>query len=237
MAEEGTIMGLQLSKADRERIARIYYGSVPGLVLVGVLYWTAVQYGAGGVQWGAAGVGALGWLVALVLRQPVGLVGTRLPATMAERLVVFSSGPLEEGVRVAALFWAGRDFTTALSLGFGWAMIEVVYVMQTCLVIAGLVKKTDEKSQQALTVLKERGMLSESPNAWGAVERLFASALHVGNTLLLAVNPWLALVTAPVHSAANWVISRMVARSVAKAELLMAVLGTVTLVMGLGAFR
>jgi hypothetical protein len=232
---EGFIMAndLNMTMAQRERISRIMTLSAPLLLLVGVLYWLAFRYSGIDLKWGAVGIGALGWLAALILRAPVGLAVKNLPDATKERAVVFSSGPLEEGLRIAALALAGRDFLTAISVGFGWAMIEVLFTLQQVLIIATLLKKDDAKSRQAIAMLKERGMLPENPSAWGIVERIFASAMHMGNTLLVAFNPWLVIVLAPLHSATNWFISKMAPKSLVKGELLMAAIGTVMFVLGL----
>jgi len=221
---------------QRERISRIYLFSAPFLLLVGLGIWAGICYAGVDLSWGAVGLGALGWLVALALRGPVALATRQLSEANRERAIVLSSGPLEEGMRVVALAVAGREFATALSLGFGWAMIEVLFTMQQALVIGLMIKRDDEKTRQGLAIMKERGMLSESPNAWGAVERLFASLLHMGNTLLVAFNPWLALLTAPVHSALNWYVSRMASKSIARAEGLIALASTLTFIIGLLVF-
>jgi hypothetical protein len=44
---------------------------------------------------------------------------------------------------------------------------------------------------------------------WGVVERAWASALHIGFTLILAALPLAVLVTAPVHSLVNVIALRL----------------------------
>src|SRR5690606_39670555 len=58
----------------------------------------------------ALGAGAAGWLLALVLRGPVGLIAMRSTEDQerAQTVVAASSGPLEELVRLGAVTVVGR---------------------------------------------------------------------------------------------------------------------------------
>jgi hypothetical protein len=64
---------------------------------------------------------------------------------------------------------------------------------------------------------------------WGVLERITASALHIAFTLIIAAQPLLVVVTAPVHSAVNLALLRMArSRSIARFE---GTLAVVTLVV------
>ncbi len=178
--------------------------------------------------------GAVGWLVALVLRSPVGLAGLRLSGSTerTQRWVVASSGPLEESVRLAVLLLVGRDLSTALWIGFGWASIEVLYAIANGFALATLAHRTDPEAEQARAMLPP-GVLSSSAPLWGIVERAWASGLHVGFTLMLAAVPLLVIVTAPLHTGVNvgamWLMQRW---PMVRVQALGLVVGATTLLVG-----
>jgi hypothetical protein len=153
---------------------------------------------------GALVAGAAGWVVALLLRAPVGLVGVRITGSpeRAQRWVVASSGPLEESVRLAVLLLVGRDLGTALWIGLGWAAIEVLYAIANGFAIEALSRRTDPEAERARALLPPAAVSASGP-WWGVVERIWATALHLGFTLVLAAVPALVVVTAAVHSAIN----------------------------------
>ncbi len=148
--------------------------------------------------------GAGGWLLALVLRTPVGLVGMKVTgsADRTQAWVVASSGPLEEAVRLAVLLIVGRDLSTALWIGLGWASIEVLYAIANGFALAALAERTDPEAEQAKAMLPPSAFSGTAP-LWGVVERAWASGLHIGFTLILAALPIAVLLTAPLHSLVN----------------------------------
>jgi hypothetical protein len=157
--------------------------------------------------------GAGGWLLALALRAPVGLLGMKLAGSprRAKRWVVASSGPLEEAVRLAALLLVGRDLETALWIGLGWAAIAVLYAVASGFMLAALAERTDPEAERARAMLPPAALTSTGP-LWGVVERAWASALQIGFTLVLAAVPVAVLLTAPLHTAVNvgalWLLER-----------------------------
>jgi hypothetical protein len=178
-------------------------------------------------------VGAAGWMLALVLRQPVALVASK--TTTPERaatIVGWFSGPAEELVRLVLVLALLRTFDDAIWFGFGWATIEVLLVFVNGLVIANLITKDDPKSVEERELLLARGMLGTQHAAWGLLERLSATALHLGFTLMLFAQPWLVLVTLPVHSTINMLMARFAKNHLAVAELALAVVGIAVLVVG-----
>jgi hypothetical protein len=157
----------------------------------------------------ALGAGALGWLVALVLRAPVALVAMRLAGDdrrRAQPVIIGASGPLEEGVRLAVLLAAGRDLETALWVGLGWAAIEVVYSLVNGFALLKLLRRTDPEAEQARAMLAMPDVLRPDAPLWGVVERVWATGLHVAFTLIVAAVPALVVATAVVHSATNLVL-------------------------------
>ncbi|GIP24281.1 MULTISPECIES: hypothetical protein [Paenibacillus] len=205
---------------------------LPVYVLVPVLFWVVFHYSGTPLVWAAFGLGALGWIIALMLRGPVSAVAMRLPKEKAQQIVVGSSGPLEEGVRLGLLLLTGSGFSWALSIGQGWAAVEVLYTMVQVVAIASLAKRTDEKALQAKAMLEAQGTVNASP-VWGIVERISASAFHIGCTLLAAANPWLVFVLIPLHSAVNLTAVRLAKKSLAMMELVIAIVGLAALVIGL----
>jgi hypothetical protein len=179
-------------------------------------------------------LGAAGWLLALVLRQPIALLVSR--RTTPERtatIVGWCSGPAEELVRLALVLLAIRSTEEALWAGFGWATVEVLLVVVNGIALASLMTKTDAKSLEARALLEAQGMLGAQHVVWGVLERVSATAVHIGFTLLLFAQPWLVLVTLPVHSAINMAISRWAKRHLAATELVFTAVAAVVLGAGL----
>lgn len=178
--------------------------SIPLVLAVPIAYGIAVDRLGHPPMLLPALAGAGGWVLALLLRAPVGLLGMHLAGSpeRAQRWVVASSGPLEEAVRLAVLLLVGRELGTALWIGLGWATIEVLYSIGNGFAVAALAERTDPEAERARAMLPPAALSSSSP-LWGVVERAWASALHIGFTLMLAAVPLLVVVTAPLHTAIN----------------------------------
>ncbi len=224
---------LTLEWLDRTRQQLIL--SSPFYVLVPVLFYVAFMAMGHTPSWLMMGAGALGWFVALTLRGPVAIVAQQLTGSpeKATPWVIASSGPLEEGLRVLAVLWLGRDLPTALAIGLGWGAIESVFAIVNSLVANAMLRSDDPK------VIEAREMLAHQMNTdngpwWGVLERISATAYHTGKTLIVAVAPWAVLIAAPVHSAVNMLSVRLAKRSALQMEALVAVVGA--LALGLGFF-
>lgn len=185
---------------------------------------------------GALLVGALGWFIALVLRAPVAVVAlrSRPDRTSSQEIITASSGPLEEVVRLVAVLLIGRDVDTAFSIGLGWAAIEVLYSIVNGFAVTALAGRTDPEAEQARQLLPPAA-LSASGAWWGVVERVWASLLHIGFTLIVAAQPVLVIATAIVHSATNLVLMRELraGRSIAVVNAGGAMLAATVLVVGI----
>lgn len=179
-------------------------------------------------------IGAGGWLLALVLRQPVALLASkRLSNEGTANLVGWFSGPAEELVRLALVLLTVSTVQHAAWFGFGWATIEVLVVFANVLAIASLVSKDDEKSREARELLAAQGMAQPQSPAWGLLERLSATAMHIGFTLLLFASPWFILLTLPLHSVTNMLAAKYAKRSIVLVEVALAVLGALGLAGGI----
>jgi hypothetical protein len=182
--------------------------------------------------------GAIGWVVALAVRAPVALIGMRVLGDMERlrRFIPWVSGPAEEGVRVVVVLLVGRELGTALWIGFGWAAIEVVYAVINGFALAQLENRTDEEAMQAKAILPP-AMLDASAPWWGVLERVFASAIHIGFTLIVAFAPIAFLLTMVVHSLFNVAIVSLVrTRPMWVPMLLGTVVGFAVLLIGLALF-
>lgn len=243
IGSDGTVEGLYLVPAASpveqvraaSRLRRGLLASIP--LMAAVIAGYAWLLGAFGEQvaLGAAAVGCGGWGAALAMRAPVALAARRGPHARARTLVVAASGPLEEGIRLGALAVTGSTFAAAYSLGLGWAAIEVVYAVVNGFVALTLAGRDDETAEQVRGQLAALGALRPGTNLWGVLERVSASAFHIGATLLIAAQPWLVLLTIVVHSGLNLAAVRLASRSVARAQALAAVVGGVTFAAGLAA--
>ncbi|WDL99069.1 hypothetical protein [Alicyclobacillus sp. ALC3] len=215
-------------------IIRTVLPLVPLYLLVPVLF--ALVFLAFGypLAWGLFGIGAVGWWIAYLLRMPISLVLSKGRTDRQPKGIVYFSGPLEEGVRLVALLIFGTSLSTALSIGQGWAAIEVVFAIVQGVAITSLKYRTDEKAMQAKAVLAENGIPTEGNLLWGVVERLFASAFHIGAALVIAWNPWLVIVMTPLHTLFNVSVLGAVKRwSIAMGEAVAAGFGAVVLAAGL----
>lgn len=215
--------------------------AAPLTLLVPVGYVLVFRLAGIPIEWGAAGLGALGWIVALMLRNPIALA-LKAALHTPERVqpwIVASSGPCEELVRLGAVLLLGRAFPVALSLGLGWAAVEVVYTIVNQVVIASLLGRTDEKAMRAKALLAAQGadaLITPAAPFVGIYERIPASAVHIGFALLLAAQPLLVLLTVPLHSATNMVYLRLAKRSPFLAEAAVTAVGAAALLAGLHLF-
>ncbi|WAH36084.1 hypothetical protein [Alicyclobacillus dauci] len=217
---------------EQDRQLRTFYAMVPLYLLVPVGYGLAMGAMHRPMQWWVFGLGAFGWFVAMGLRSPIALaVGKKLPQAVAQTVVTSASGPLEEILRMVLVLLFVRTTTQALSLGQGWAAIEVVLSIVNGFVLATVLQRGDEKSREVRAVLEAQGRGHGSP-AWGVLERIFGSAYHIGATLIVMHNLWLFIPLMIVHSVYNLVAVRLLKRSIVMTELWIALLGTITFALG-----
>ena len=211
--------------------------AAPFMLAVGAAYAVLPLASDGALVWSGVGFGALGWAVALALRSPVALLVRRRSDRLQtiQRLVASASGPLEEPARLIVLLLVGRDLDTAYSIGLGWAGIEILYGIVNGLVLASIRTRTDEKAAQARRQLEELGLLRDFPAYAGVVERITASAFHIGATLLLAWSPVLLVAAIPVHSGLNLGFLALLPRSMVRAQLVVGAIGLPVFVAGLAA--
>jgi hypothetical protein len=215
--------------------------ALPFTLLVPVAIGGALHVWGVALNWPAVGIGAAGWVLALVLRTPFSLLLKAALKTpeRAQPWVTALSGPCEESLRLVALLVVGRSFPLALSVGLGWAAIEVVYGVVNGLALSSLLTRTDAQAAQARELLATLGMdraLTPMAPFAGILERFSASLLHLGFTLMIAWQPWLVLATIPLHSLTNLGLVRVLRRSLALSEVLVLALGLLVFVAGLALF-
>jgi hypothetical protein len=227
IVDERSTLNQQFDKALKK--AKYFF---PLYILVPAAFWLAFHYSGTEIEWRAFGLGALGWVIALFLRGPLSAIVMKLPKEKATTIVVGSSGVLEECVRIAILMLTSMTYSWSVSIGQGWAAVEVLFVMINVLVMASLAKRTDEKAMQAKEMLKMQGNLSASP-MWGVIERVFASAFHIGCTLLAAKYPWLVVLLIPLHSFVNLTAIKLAKKSIVQTELTIASVGGIVLAAGI----
>src|SRR5258707_10782145 len=106
--------------APQVRATALWMLVVPSLV--GAL--VAAMLGA--PAWRLLALGAAGWIVALLLRQPVMLITNRMTSAERARTIVgWTSGPAEELVRVGLVLLFVNTVSNAVWAGVGWAGVEV----------------------------------------------------------------------------------------------------------------
>lgn len=210
----------------RSRIA------LPLYIVVPALFWLGFKLAGYEMDWKGFGLGALGWFIALALRGPIGVATMKLRQQTAKNIMIASSGVLEETTRLILIALTSATTSWALSVGQGWAAIEVLYTMISVIAIGSLAGKTDEKSMEAKRMLEAQGSVQASP-LWGILERIWASAFHIGSTLIVVWNPWTVIALIPLHSGLNGFAVRLAARSFWQSSAFIAVLGGCTLVIGI----
>lgn len=216
--------------------ARMFYFSIPFYFVVPLLIWLFSQRLGAEFIWIAFGLGALGWIVALMLRGPISLLVQNLPKKSAIFIVGLSSGPLEEGVRLVLLLLTSTSFSWALSIGQGWAAIEVLYTIINGFILVKVFQKNDEKSLELKKILESQGTSRFGP-VWGLSERLFASLFHIGATLIIAHSPSLTIYILLVHSTFNLGAVWLSKRSMLFAQLFISIVGLLVLAVGLMLFN
>ena len=209
--------------------------AAPFMLAVGAAYAVLPLAWDGALVWSAVAFGALGWAVALAFRGPVALLVRRMPESIPtiQRAIAAASGPLEEPARLIVLLLVGRDLDTAYSIGLGWAGIEIFYAIVNGFMLATIRTRTDEKAVQARRQLEDLGFLRDFPAYAGVIERVTASAFHIGATLLLAWSPVLLIAAIPVHSGLNLGFIALLPRSMVRAQAVVGVIGLPVLGAGL----
>jgi hypothetical protein len=209
---------------------------LPVYLLVPTAFWAAFHLSGIEMEWRAFGLGALGWVIALFLRGPLSAIVMKMPKEKATTIIVSSSGVFEECVRLGILLLTSLTFSWSLSLGQGWAAVEVLYVMITVIVMVSLAKRKDEKAMQAKEMLMLQGNLNAGP-LWGVFERIFASSVHIGCTLIVAKYPWTVVGLIPLHSSVNLIVVKFAKKSIIAVELTIALVGIILLTVGLSLYK
>ena len=183
-------------------------------------------------------LGALGWWIALIVRIPVILLIKKknINLKLSRKITIGLSGPSEEITRLLLLSIIGLNSPNAYSIGLGWAMIEIIYGLVQIIGLGLLDEKSDPKAEEAKTIMKQMGMdkiLEPSTPFWGALERVSASALHIGFGLLLIISPYLIIATIPLHSFINFFVVKMNEKSMRNSQLGLLLIGFTVLIIGL----
>jgi len=181
-------------------------------------------------------LGLLGWSIALLLRAPMMVLIFRLTHNVKEQVVAAMAGPAEEVVRLIAVLFLQANFASAFSLGLGWATIEVVYALVSGFGTIMILSRGGIGALQLKKRFLDRGMTVPATVYGGILERLSATALHIGFTLLLAYHPLLILITLPLHSSVNVVAINLANRSGLATQMVIAFLGFATLAVGIKLF-
>jgi hypothetical protein len=147
-----------------------------------------------------------------------------------QTVMVGSSGPLEETARLVVLLSFARSLDNALSVGFGWAAIEVLYTL------TGSVVTLIVRNRAGVAPSGAQPTAAPGPSAaWGVLERLWASALHLGFSLAVAAHGLLVLPAAAAHSATNLLVWRALSRDhgIARVEIIGACWSLLILLVGI----
>jgi hypothetical protein len=209
----------------------------PLLLLVPLIYLLAFNsLDQGSIALKPFFLGVLGWSVALFLRPPLMMLIARLTHDVKEKTVAAMAGPTEESVRLGIVLFLQANFASAISLGLGWATIEVIYTLISGFTTVVILSQGGVGAWQLKKRFLDSGQTVPATVYAGIVERLSATALHIGFTLLLAYHPLLILITLPLHSLVNVGAITLNNRSALATQTLLALVGGVTLLVGLKLF-
>jgi hypothetical protein len=216
------------ASGERGAMGRNVLLAAPFLLAVPLAFGTIVDQAGHRLQPEAFLAGVAGWLVALILRAPVAAIaagpgrGGGSPRLTGERsepvgpgrpgaIVVAASGPLEEAVRLVVVLQLGRSLGTALWVGVGWGAVEALYAIVNGIALAALAEKSDPEAERVRRLLPSAAFSPTAP-FWGIAERVWASAVHLGFTLVVAAVPPMVVATAAVHSSLNLVFLELYRR-------------------------
>ncbi len=209
----------------------------PLLLTVPLIYLLAFNVlGQGNLALWPFCLGVLGWTIALLLRAPMLVLTFRLTHNVKEQVVAAMAGPAEEVVRLLAVLFLQANFASAISLGLGWATIEVLYTLVAGFSTVKILSRGGVGALQLKKRFLDTGLTVPATVYSGVIERLSATALHIGFTLLLACHPLLILVTLPLHSLVNVGAITLNNRSAFATQTLIALFGITTLLVGLKLF-
>lgn len=208
----------------------------PLLFIVPLIYFVAFRALGPGVLFWPFCLGLLGWSIALVLRVPLMVLTQRLSQDAKEQTIAAMAGPAEESVRLLGVWLLQANFASALSLGLGWATIEVLYTVISGFGSAIILSQGGMGAWQLRKRFQETGLTVPATVYTGILERLSATAIHIGFTLLLAYHPLLILITLPLHSLVNVSALNLSKRSAVATQAVVAFLGTATLLVGIKLF-
>jgi hypothetical protein len=194
------------------------------MLLVPVIFLFAYHVFNIEFMWQPFILGALGWYIALMLRIPFIFIIRKLHISDSRKttLTIGLSGPTEETTRLLFVLLIGFDFHNALLLALGWASIEVIYAIVQAIALVNLRSRTDEKAMKAKGMIEAQGMgtiLQDHSPLLAIVERISATCIHLGFTVLLVVNPFIVLIDMIIHSCINLFAVYMVKKSVLLTEL------------------
>jgi hypothetical protein len=209
----------------------------PLLLTVPLLYLLAFNaLGQGNLAVWPFCLGVLGWTIALLLRAPMVVLTFRLTHNVKEQVVAAMAGPAEEVVRLVAVLLLQANFASAISLGLGWATIEVLYTLVAGFSSIMILSRGGVGALQLKKRFLDTGLTVPATVYSGVIERLSATALHIGFTLLLAYHPLFILITLPLHSLVNVGAITLNNRSALATQTLIALFGITTLLVGLKLF-
>ena len=102
-----------MNTADIRMLAPQVRATALWMLLVPILVGALVAAGLGAPEWRVLALGAAGWTVALLLRQPVMLIANRMTLPERARTIVgWASGPAEELVRIGLVLLFVKTFPT-----------------------------------------------------------------------------------------------------------------------------
>lgn len=209
----------------------------PLLLMVPLIYVLAFNaLGQGSLQVRPFCLGLLGWSVALLLRGPMMVLTFRLTHNLKEQVVAAMAGPAEELVRLLAVLLLQANFASAFWLGLGWATIEVLYALVSGFATVVILSQGGIGALQLKKRFLDAGLTVPATVYGGIFERVSVTALHIGFTLLLAYHPLLILITLPLHSMINVGAIDLAKRSALATQVLIALAGIATLVVGIKLF-
>ncbi len=180
------------------------------------------------------GAGAGGWCVHLAVRMPAIALLSRW---QREWWGVWLSGPMEEGIRVFLVLALADTAGEAYSLGLGWGLVEIPYHLLEALMLyrLGTLPAAGSAPQPSPLASGVDALMARPWSLWRTLERVAATSIHIGLSLVMFWAPLVVLAAVPAHSLLNHAFLKAVAVSVPWAEAVALALGGIILATGLAA--
>jgi hypothetical protein len=134
------------------------------------------------------GIGAMGWSIALALRIPLAAPFAAWFTTTERRRwwSIAMSGLCEEPVRALAVHHAQAQLAAVLSIGVGWAAVELLHIVISAQLDLAFARRGSLGGERLRKLLDQAHGRGSDAVLWGGIARASAICYHVAAGVWLA---------------------------------------------------